>query len=643
MHKYLFFSLSFAIASPAWAQQRVAPGHPAVDGEEDISTFLYGSPDPNGITVTATGTPIEIEDTGQPVTVIGRGEIDAVQGADLSRVLAHAPGVSFSRNGAPGSFTGVRVRGAEAEQLLVLIDGVRVADPAAPGGGFDFANLLTGNIGKIDLLRSSNSTIWGSDAIGGVLAITTRADTGLRASGEYGARDTAFGTLSGGVGGDRASLSGSTSWYRSDGFSSAAGGNEADGFEQWDASAQGRVALTTALSAFVRGRYARGRVDLDGFPAPDFVLADTDETQRTRQWSGAAGATYDRSALRLTAAYSIAETVRRAFDPALGADPTFTSEGHSDRVDLTGEWRPAEALRVNFGGDYERTRFETLFDAAERTHAEGVYAQLGVESGRLSAHAGARRDDHARFGGATSFGADLSFALTQDLRLRASAGEGFKAPTLFQLLSDFGNAALRPERSTSADLALTWRQRNAMPYASATVFRRDSDNLIDFVSCFGSASGICANRPFGTYDNVGRVRAQGFELEAGAELLAGLSTRLAYNLVDTENRTPGSLNRGNALARRPRHTLSLGGEWQVIEHGPTLGADSRWASKSFDDAANTVLLKSYAVLDLTARWPVSQRVELFGRIENVANERYQTAAGYASAPRGAFVGARMRM
>ncbi len=199
------------------------------------------------ITVTASGTPEPLDDTGQPVTLIGRDEIDAVQGPDLTRVLAQAPGVSFSRNGAPGSFTGLRVRGAEAEQLLVLVDGVRVADPAAPGGGFDFGNLLAGNVGKIDLLRSSNSTIWGSDAIGGVLAISTRADSGLQASAEYGARDTAFATLSGGMGDERAFLGGSTSWYRSDGFSSAASGSEPDGFEQWEANVQGRVVLAPGI------------------------------------------------------------------------------------------------------------------------------------------------------------------------------------------------------------------------------------------------------------------------------------------------------------------------------------------------------------------------------------------------------------
>jgi vitamin B12 transporter len=618
VYKYLFSGILVAMVSPAWAQDEIE------------------------ITVTATGTPIGIDATGQPVTVIDRDEIEAVQGADLTRVLARAPGVSFSRNGAPGGFTGVRVRGAEAEQLLVLIDGVRAADPAAPGGGLDFGTLLTGNIGKIDLLRSSNSTIWGSDAIGGVLAISTRAETGLRASAEYGARDTAFATLTGGLGGERGYLGGSLSRFRTDGFSSAAGGSESDGLAQWDASAQGRIAVAPGLSAFVRGRYATSRAELDGFPAPAFALADTEETQRTRQASIAAGASYDRDDWLVTAAYSLAGTHRRGLDPALGSVPTFTSEGRRDRVDVAGEWSAEGPFSINFGGDYERTRFVTLFDAAERGHTVGAYAQLGFETGRLSAHAGGRRDHYAGFGGATSFGADLSYALAADLRLGASAGEGFKAPTLFQRLSDFGNAALRPERSTSADLSLAWGRRGLRPYVSATLFRRDSDNLIDFVSCFGATGGICAGRPFGTYANVGRVRAQGVEVEAAAELLPALSARLAYSLVDTENRTAGSANRGNTLARRPRHTLSLGGEWEIAPRGPTFGADLRWASKSFDDAANLVRMRAYTVVDLTARWPVSERVELFGRIENVADERYQTAAGYASAPRGAFLGARVR-
>src|SRR6476469_5874557 len=189
MPKYLFLLSSVLAAQPALAQ-------------DDATIIVDERVDPTTITVTATGTGSGVESTGQPVTVIGQAEIDAVQGADIARVLRRAPGVAITRNGPPGAFTGVRVRGAAAEQLLVLVDGVKVADPAAPGGGFDFGNLAAGEIEKLDLLRGSNSTIWGSDAIGGVLLVTTRARRGLSASGEYGADDSSYLTASGGVGSD---------------------------------------------------------------------------------------------------------------------------------------------------------------------------------------------------------------------------------------------------------------------------------------------------------------------------------------------------------------------------------------------------------------------------------------------------------
>ncbi|HSJ95983.1 MAG TPA: TonB-dependent receptor, partial [Myxococcota bacterium] len=270
----------------------------------------------------------------------------------------------------------------------------------------------------------------------------------------------------------------------------------------------------------------------------------------------------------------------------------------------------------------------------------GAYAQLGIEYGAISGHVGLRHDDHRRFGGATSFGADLSWELAPGVRLRTSVGEGFKAPSLFQLHSDFGNAALRPEKSTGVDLGLAWGERGQWPYAAATLYRRDSENLIGFVSCFGVTDGICAGRPFGTYDNVGRARSQGIEVEAGAELVRGLTLLGAYSLADNENRAAGSPDFGNPLPRRPRHALSLAAEWDL--GGPALGADLRWVSHSFDDPAATVRMPAYATLDLTARWPVSERVELFGRVENLWDEDYETAAGYASPGRGAFVGVRLR-
>ena len=164
--KYLILPIAaFAVAAPAYA----------ADEEIVIADTIRD----DLITVVATGVSIPVDQAGQPVSIIAKDEIDRIQGADITRVLERAPGVTISRNGGVGGFTGVRVRGADAEQLLVLIDGVRVADAASPGGWFDFGNLLAGSIDKLELLRGSNSVVWGSQAIGGVLAIRTRAIDGV--------------------------------------------------------------------------------------------------------------------------------------------------------------------------------------------------------------------------------------------------------------------------------------------------------------------------------------------------------------------------------------------------------------------------------------------------------------------------------
>jgi vitamin B12 transporter len=620
--RLLFIASSTWVAAPLGAQE------------------LPGASEDPSITVLGTGMRDTIDTTGQPLSVIAGDQIENVQGGDIARVLELAPGLSLSRNGGPGAFTGVSLRGASAEQLLVLVDGVRLADPASPAGGFDFGTLLPAGIGKIEILRGSNGTIWGSQAIGGVLAAWSDTTPGLRASAEYGARDTAYGTVVAAVARGPLQLAANGAGYRTDGFSAAAGGSEPDGFRQWQAGANGSLALGSRIA--VRGllRYVSGRVDLDGYPAPAFVLADTAEYQDTHQFSALGGLSYRGGALRIDAAWSGADTRRDNFDSILAATPAFSSKGRSDRLDLRGSWQLSQTT-IWFGGENEWTRFASSSDARQHARTSGAYAQIGHRFGRLSLNAGARIAEHSRFGAATTFGADGSWELGGGWRVLASFGEGFKAPTLFQLFSDYGNASLRPERSTSADLGIEVNG-NAGRHLSANLFRRDSEGLIDFVSCFGVTGGICAGRPFGTYANVGRARTQGLELEARQPLGRSVALRATYSLVDARARTLRSANEGNRLARRPRQTLSLAGEWQANRAGATLGADLRWVSASFDDAANLVRLSPYTVLDLTARWPLTRRLELYGRVENLWNERYQTAAGYASPPRGAFLGARVR-
>ena len=304
-------------------------------------------------------------------------------------------------------------------------------------------------------------------------------------------------------------------------------------------------------------------------------------------------------------------------------------------------------MLVNFGVEQDWTSLETLFTPRVTTDTTAAYVQGGIDYGPLSARIGVRHDDERRFGGATSFGADASYEIAPELRLRASIGEGFKAPTLFQLLSDFGNPALEPERATSFDLGLAYGTRAGEgAYASATLFRRDSEGLIDFVSCFGVTDGLCRDRPFGTFDNVERARAQGVEVEAGIVYADGLAARLAYAFIDTEDRTPGAPTRGNRLARQPRHAGTLSVDYAL--GALLLGSDLRVVSDAFDDATNSVRLDGYALLDLRAELALPDDgalsgLRLFGRIENAWDEEYQTAAGFGTPGRGVFVGIRAEL
>ena len=604
--KYLFLlGCSIVVAAPALAQ----------DTGPDEIVFADRVRD-DAITVLGSGQPDRLSETGQSIAVTGLGELQAIQGPDLTRALERLPGVTITRNGGQGGFTGAFVRGATSEQLLVLLDGVRMSDMASPGGGYDLGNMLSGGIGKLELLRGSNSVIWGSRAIGGVLALSSREVRGVEASVEYGSHDAVSAETIAGLTSDAgtSNVTLSAGYNRSDGISAAASGREADGFRQWRLGGKARTDLGGGFAATLTGRYADGRLDIDGFPAPLFAFADTREYSTSREASGRAALGWQGASVRLNAGYAITDIRRANYDPAFGSTPGFDAKGRSERLDLTGKADIASGLSLTFGADSEWSRYATTFDAEKTARLASGHALLGYSGGGINLAAGLRIDDHSRFGSAWTFGANGSVNLTDAWRLRASYGEGFKAPTLFQLFSDFGNAGLRPERSRSADFAIETGDRSSGGFhAALTVFRRDSRDLIDFFSCFGRTGGICTGRPFGTYDNIGRARAEGVELELGVGLTNSFRASAAYSFVKAINRATTK-----ELARRPRHAFALSADWQTALAGLRLGADLRVVSASFDDGGNFTHLTGYELVTLRASLPVNDTIELFGRIENVS-------------------------
>lgn len=596
------------------------------------------------ITVLATGSRTVADEWGQPVSVIGSAGIDTVQGGDLTRVLERAPGVTFIRNGGPGAQTSLFVRGAGSQQLLVLLDGVRMADPSAPSGGTDLGHFDAMTLGKVELLRGSNSVVWGSDAIGGVLALTSREVNGVSASAEGGSYGTFDGQASAGIARDGYAVNLTGGYLTNDGVSAAAAGTEPDGYREWRGAGNARVALAPGLSLVATGRYAWSHLDIDGFAPPAYTFGDTPEYQITKQASGRAGLRYRSDSLDLDAGFALFDTRRSYFDPSQPAAYRFeyAYAGRSERADLSGRWRLPHDLALDFGADSEWTRFSSTYDAEASANLTSGHALLGYYGDRATLAAGVRVDDHSRFGSRTTFGANGTLRLTGGLRLRASYGEGFKAPTLYQLLSDYGNAALRPETSESFDGGLDWAARDGSVHAALTVFRRDTHGLIDYVSCWGVTDGICTGRPYGTYDNVGRARAEGVEAELTLRPSAAFTVQAAYTYMKATDRTPGAATEGNDLARRPRNALTLSADWTTPLAGLAIGGDVRLVSASYDDAANLTRLDGYALATLRASMPVGDHFEVFGRIENLFDATYQTVAGYGTYGRAAYAGVRVK-
>ena len=593
----------------------------------------------NDIIVTATGARQAIEHSGQAVTVLTRFDIERKQVQIVSDLLATVPGVTVSRNGGPGQPTAVRIRGAEDAQTLVLIDGVRVNDPSSPAGAFDFGNLLTGNIERIEVLRGPNSVPWGSQAIGGVVNIVTAppGSETLVARGEYGSRDSV--ALTGRVGGRfgpvAASLGGG--YFRDDGVSAYKFGTERDGFRQYAANGRVTVDLGPDAQIDLRGNYADSRVGFDGFPPPAFAFADTNGYSTAKQAFGYAGVNASFGRLKNRLAFTLADTRRRIYSVATGAPSLFN--GRIERFEYRGDWQLTEGVRTVFGTEHEFSRFTDATSRSTITIDSGYLQAIVTPVATLTLTGGARVDKHRTYGTEVTFSANAAWRPAPGTVFRASYGEGFKAPTFFQLFSIYGNTGLRPERARSYDLGIEQSVFGGRASVGATAFQRDTTDQIDFFSCFAAAKPLCATRPFGYYDNIARTRTRGVEASVQLRPTDRLSVALAYTLIDAKDRKTGLV-----LLRRPRNTINASIDW-TAPYGLRIGADLRTVSDSRDSDFRTfgpTSLDGYTLGTLRLSLPLGERFELFGRVENAFDTQYETVSGYGVERRAVHVGGRVR-
>ncbi|HET9628722.1 MAG TPA: TonB-dependent receptor [Novosphingobium sp.] len=581
---------------------------------------------PGDIVVTATRLPQPLGKIGQSISVVTRDEITRWQATQAIDVLTRLPGVSVATSGGFGQPASVFVRGADNSQSLVLIDGVRINDPADVGGGFDWGSLAIGQFDRVELVRGAQSVLWGSRAIGGVVNLITRQPTQDwqgTAQAEYGWRERKQlgGSLSGMAGPIGLSIGGN--WLKGQGFSAfseARGATERDGFESVSGNIKATVDLGGGLSADAGSFYSRATYGYDGFQRDALntgVKRDVTGFGNLR-WTGLD----DRLSARI--GYGLTDSHRESNDEVFGP---YITDGRNERVEGQVAFTPIKAVTVLLGGESERSRFRDNFGSAATTRIDSAFATLTLRPvAGLTVTGGARHDHHRDFGNKDTFSANAAWSPLGESGpiLRASYGEGFKAPSLYQLYTNTGSTALRPETAHGWDASIEQPFAEGHGTMSLGWFDRRTRNLIDydFVS--------------NTYYNVGQVRAKGVELAMQVKDWQGFDVNLAYTWTDAKNQLTGK-----RLARRPEHTLaaSLDYHWSF---GLVAGLDLNHAGERYDDTANTQLVPDYATLGVRASYPLTDKVELFGRVENAFDQIYEVVRTYGTPRRSAYAGVRAR-
>jgi vitamin B12 transporter len=617
--------------------------------------------DGDSIIVTATRAPLTLDEVPASVAVLDKAAIDRSQDIGVTELLLRTPGISISRNGGYGTSTSLRIRGAESDHTVVVIDGVKLNDPSSTGGGFNFANLLAGDISRIEVLRGPQSILWGSQAIGGVVNVVTASpEKDLEGSFdlEAGSRETvsARAAIGGRTGPLRWRIGGQR--FTTDGISSHArafGGVERDGYSNSNVSGRAELALAENVSVDLRGTYSSGRVEFDGFNV------DSKDYGLNKEFVGYAGLNFDLAGgrFRNRIAYAYTDTNRDNFNPDRARPRSFEADGQNKRWEYQGSFDVADGITTIFGVENERSTFRSRSPAASlatpvpafaRGEAEitSAYGQLSVEPlDGLTLNGGVRYDDHDRYGGQTLFAAGGVWRLSTGTVLRASYGEGFKAPSLYQLFSEYGNVALDPEEAHGWEAGIEQQLFDRKLIVGATWFDRRTTNQIIYNGCSSpSTDPMCfvpgdpATPRFGYYLNVARSEAHGVEATA-ALTLGGLKLDGNYSWIVAEDRSPGAANFGKWLPRRPRNTANASASY-AFDFGLELGAAVRWSGKSFDNATNATRLDDYTLVDLRAEYELSDGVKLFARAENIFDEQYMTAFRYGSLGRSIYAGIRGR-
>lgn len=625
---------------------------PVIASASDLTTL-------EPVVVTATKLETPLREVASSVTVISAEEIENKQPNTVLDVLRSVPGLDVIRQGGLGQQTSIFLRGSNSMHTLVLVDGIEMNDPANPGRSFDFSTLGTDNIERIEIVRGPGSTLYGSDALGGVINIITRKGSGkpkVNLFAEYGSFETHEEKLSVSGGNELVNYSLVASFLESNGISAAAkryGNQERDGYDRTSVSSRIGLTPTDNFDVDFFLRYIDAEADLDTFAGPfgDDPNNTFDSESLFLRLQGRLMLLNDRWEQKL--GFSLSDYDRENRD---GTDPSHPFDSSMTTYDsrlYKGDWQhnlylhPTNTLTVGLEYEKEEASGTSVYiyadplwntnDRFDKATAEtyGYYIQDEIRLWRdFITTAGLRVDDHEEFGARMTYRITSSYLFRPTgTRIKGTFGTAFKAPTLAQLYENstyvLGNPDLAPEKSRGWDIGLEQQLWNDRVLLSATYFENHFEDLIN---TFYSMTSFKYE-----YENIDEAQTKGLELTASVRPVDDLTLSASYTYTDTENR-----NTGEQLLRRPRHKYNLNVNYRFLDRG-NANLDIFYFGERDDldlyNWSQTKTLAGYTVVNLALSYEVNPHLRIHGRVENLFDEDYEETNGFGSPGIAGYAGA----
>ena len=595
--KLIFIALSGAISLPAYTQTL------------------------DEVVVTATRTAQSADATLASVSVITHQDMERLQAQSVQDVLRGVPGLTLSNNGGAGKATSVFLRGTNADHVLVRVDGIKIG--SATSGTASFQDIPVAQIERIEIVRGPRASLYGSEAIGGVIHIFTRKGGGALTpsasftAGSYGTYNTAVGLTGGG---EQGWFNARINQQNSTGFNACRGTlvagcyvNEPDkdGYHATSLGLHGGYRFDNGISADLNVLQADSTVQTDGSifagnqaKSLQQVLGGALKFAPVEHWNVTlhGGRSQDYSDIFFNGLYIDRYNTQRDSlswqnDIAVNADHLLTA-----------------------GLDYQQDHVQSSQAYTQTSRSNrAVFGQYQGSFGAHSLEVSVRRDNDQQFGGHTTGGLAYGYALTDATRLTASYGTAFKAPTFNQLYyPGFGSATLRPELSRSLEVGVAGHA--ALGKWSLNAYQTDMTDLIGFDAFFNPV-------------NINSARLTGLEGQLKARLA---DWEINSTLTLQDPRQTSGANSGKLLNRRATEAMrvEVAHDFGAIRLASSLYAEGR----RFDNLANTAgkRLGGYGLLDLRAEYRIAPQWQLQGRVDNLLDKRYETAQFFNQARRGLY-------